>query len=31
MIEIIEKEAYLDDSPFSGQCLMYPTYMRKDG
>ena len=31
MIEIIEKEAYLDDSPFSGQCWMYPTYMRKDG
>lgn len=31
MIEIIEKERYYDDSPFTGQCFMYPTYMVKDG
>lgn len=30
-IEIFEKEPYYDDSPFVGQCYMYPTYMRKDG
>lgn len=31
MIEIIEKERYYDDSLFTGQCFMYPTYMVKDG
>ena len=31
MIEIFEKERYCDDSPFTGQCYMYPTFMRKDG
>lgn len=31
MIEIFEKERYYDDSTFTGQCYMYPTYMRKDG
>ena len=31
MIEIIEKEPYYDDSPFTGQCYMHPTYMVKDG
>lgn len=31
MIEIIEKEPYFDDSPFTGQCYMHPTYMVKDG
>lgn len=31
MIEFIEKERYFDDSPFTGQCYMYPTYMVKDG
>lgn len=31
MIEIFEKERYYDDSPFTGQCYMYPTFMRKDG
>lgn len=31
MIEFIEKERYYDDSPFIGQCYMYPTYMIKDG
>ena len=31
MIEIIEKESYFDDSPFTGQFFMYPTYMVKDG
>lgn len=31
MIEIIEKERYYDDSPFTGRCFMYPTFMVKDG
>lgn len=31
MIEIIEKEPYYDNSMFTGQCQMYPTYMLKDG
>ena len=31
MIEIIEKEPYFNDSPFTGDCYMYPTYMVKDG
>lgn len=31
MIEIFEKEPYRDESPYTGGCLMYPTYMRKDG
>jgi len=31
MIEFIEKERYYDDSPFTGQCWMYPTFMVKDG
>ena len=31
MIEIFEKERYYDDSPYTGHCYMYPTYMRKDG
>lgn len=31
MIEIVEKERYFDDSAFTGQCFMYPTYMVKDG
>ena len=31
MIEIFEKDRYRDDSPFTGGCYMYPTYMRKDG
>lgn len=31
MIEIIEKERYYDDSLFTGQCYMYPTYMVKGG
>lgn len=31
MIKFIEKEPYYDNSPFTGQCLMYPTYMIKDG
>ncbi len=30
MIEFIEKEGYYDDSPFTGQCWMYPTFMVKD-
>ena len=30
MIEVFEKERYYDDSPFTGGCYMYPTYMRKD-
>ncbi|MEY8233212.1 hypothetical protein AALA82_16535 [Oscillospiraceae bacterium 50-16] len=31
MIEFIEKERYYDDSLFTGQCWMYPTFMVKDG
>lgn len=31
MIEIIEKEPYFNNSPFTGDCYMYPTYMVKDG
>ena len=31
MIEIIEKEPYYDESPYTGNCWMYPTYMVKDG
>lgn len=31
MIVFIEKEPFYDNSPFSGQCHMYPTYMVKDG
>lgn len=31
MIEFIEKEPYHDDSMFTGQCYMYPTFMVKDG
>lgn len=31
MIEFIEKERYYDDSTFTGQCWMYPTFMVKDG
>ena len=31
MIEIVEKERYFEDSAFTGQCFMYPTYMVKDG
>lgn len=31
MIEFIEKEPQRDDSPFTGGCDMYPTYMVKDG
>lgn len=31
MIEFIEKERYYDDSIFTGQCWMYPTFMVKDG
>ena len=31
MIEFIEKERYYDDSAFTGQCWMYPTFMVKDG
>ena len=31
MIEIIEKERYFDESPYTGRCFMYPTYMAKDG
>lgn len=30
-IQIIEKEPYYHDSPFTGNCWMYPTYMVKDG
>ena len=30
-IEIIEKEPWWDDSPFTGQHWMFPTYMVKDG
>lgn len=31
MIEFIEKEGWFDDSPFTGGCMMYPTFMLKDG
>lgn len=31
MIEIIEKEGYYDDSPFTGQRYMHPVYMVKNG
>ena len=31
MIEFIEKERYYNDSAFTGQCWMYPTFMVKDG
>lgn len=31
MVEFIEKERYYDDSTFTGQCWMYPTFMVKDG
>lgn len=31
MIEFIEKEGWFDDSPFTGGCMMYPTFMVKDG
>lgn len=31
MIEFIEKARYYDDSTFTGQCWMYPTFMVKDG
>ncbi len=31
MIQIIEKEPYYDDSPFTGKCWRHPTYMAKDG
>ena len=31
MIEFIDKERYYDDSTFTGQCWMYPTFMVKDG
>ena len=31
MIEIIDKEPYYDDSPFTGGHYMYPTYMVKGG
>lgn len=31
MIEFIEKEPYYDDSMFTGQCYMYPTFMVKGG
>lgn len=31
MIEFIEKERYFDESPYTGRCFMYPTYMVKDG
>ena len=30
-IQIIEKEPYFYQSPYSGNCYMYPTYMVKDG
>lgn len=30
MIEIFEKDSYYDYSMFTGQCFMYPTYMRKN-
>ena len=31
MIEFIEKEPKYDDTPFYGNCWLYPTYMVKDG
>lgn len=31
MIEFIEKDRWYNDSPFTGQCWMYPTFMVKDG
>ena len=31
MIKFIEKEGYYDDSSFTGQCYMFPTYMVKEG
>ena len=31
MIEFIEKERYYNDSAFTGQCWMYPTFMVKGG
>lgn len=31
MIEFIEKEPIYDVSPFTGKCLLYPTYMVKGG
>ena len=31
MIEFVEKERYYDNSLFTGDCYMYPTYMLKDG
>lgn len=31
MIKFIEKERYYNDSPFTGHCYYYPTYMIKDG
>lgn len=30
MIKFIEKERYYDDSPYTGSCYYYPTYMAKD-
>lgn len=30
-IQIIEKEPWFDDSMFTGNCYMYPTYMVKGG
>lgn len=30
MIKFIEKERYYDDSPYTGSCYYYPTYMVKD-
>lgn len=30
-IQIIEKKPWFDQSPFTGSCWMYPTYMVKDG
>ena len=30
-IQIIEKEPYFHNSPFTGGCWMYPTYMVKEG
>lgn len=31
MIEIVEKTGWLDRSPFTGDCMMYPIFMFKDG
>lgn len=31
MIEIVEKAGWFDRSPFTGNCMMYPIFMLKDG